>query len=179
MELIGYLYTRDIPFTHEELLTWLDCNPATGKLVWIARPTLKGRAIIGEEAGTLLCRKGIPQYFHTQIKGCRLKNHRLIWFYMTGDWPKQQIDHINGNGLDNRWANLREASPGENSRNRNQKVTSKNMKGTTKVKSGKWLAQINYEGETIRIGLYETEEEAHYAYCKRAEELHGAFAKTV
>ncbi|EFW4606110.1 hypothetical protein FLI08_23795, partial [Shigella sonnei] len=50
-------------------------------------------------------------------------------------------------------------------------------KGTSRSKSGKWIAQINHNGKTIHIGTYTTEEEAHKAYCEAAVKLHGEFTK--
>jgi hypothetical protein len=43
--------------------------------------------------------------------------HRVIWAMMTGAWPKEEIDHINGDRTDNRWSNLRAASRTQNARN--------------------------------------------------------------
>src|SRR6056297_3524313 len=44
--------------------------------------------------------------------------HRLIWVYMTGDWPNGVIDHINRDRTDNRWCNLRDVDYSLNSQNR-------------------------------------------------------------
>ena len=46
------------------------------------------------------------KYLVTKVNGEKVRLHRLIYFYMTGEWP-DCIDHINGNSLDNRWENIR------------------------------------------------------------------------
>jgi hypothetical protein len=166
---------RDCGFTHEQLKSWLDYDPETGVLTWIGRPPHSSRVVIGSQAGAIKrTRSGV--YMHTQILGYRTGNHRIAWFWMTGKWPNKQIDHKDGDGLNNAWDNLREATKEQNMSNRRQPRTSKNLKGTSRSKSGKWKSQINHNGKTIHIGTYTTEEEAHKAYCEAAVKLHGEFA---
>ena len=59
-------------------------------------------------------------YLEGKILGKYYKAHRVIWLWMTGEWPKEQVDHINHDRTDNRWCNLREASRLENYRNQSQ-----------------------------------------------------------
>ena len=92
--------------------------------------------------------------------------HRLAWFYVTGSWPKEFIDHKNGNGLDNSWSNLRECSKSEN--NQNKIIQSNNSSGLKgiwfdKINS-KWRAGIRVSGKDIYLGRYDTPEEAHLSY---------------
>jgi hypothetical protein len=89
------------------------------------------------------------------------------------------IDHINGNGLDNRKCNLRIANKSENSMNSNKqtKLTSSIYKGVTWHKQcKKWVAQIGHKRKHYSLGLYLTEKEAALAYNKKAKELFGEFA---
>lgn len=90
--------------------------------------------------------------------------------------PSEQVDHINGDGLDNRRCNLRLASRSDNKANA---ATYKNnrhgFKGATPYK-GRWRAQIVRGGTHHALGIFDTAEEAHAAYCRAAERLHGAFA---
>lgn len=87
--------------------------------------------------------------------------------------PKMIVDHINGNGLDNRRANLREATVAQNAGNRNPK----DGKGVT-FKRGKWAANIGYHGQIIYLGQFDTKDLALEAYDLAAIKLFGEFART-
>jgi len=105
--------------------------------------------------------------------------HRLAWLYMTGEWPKHQIDHINGNKNDNRHVNLREATNSENMRNTGKRSdNSSGFKGVYwNSEKMRWSAQISYNGRHKSLGTFDTAEEAHVAYRSASEKLHGQFAR--
>lgn len=88
--------------------------------------------------------------------------HRLAWLYMTGGWPKREIDHINGNKTDNRWINLRDVTTHQNGWNKGMMST--NTTGFTGVYYGKnckgWRAQYNNK----HLGVFVTKQEAYDAY---------------
>lgn len=87
--------------------------------------------------------------------------HRLIWLYMTGEWP-DQVDHINGIRSDNRWENLRNVTKADN--NRNQKRRKDNSSGFTgvykDVMNGKWISKINVNNKCIHLGRFSSKQEA-------------------
>lgn len=89
----------------------------------------------------------------------------------------EQVDHINGDTLDNRRENLRFASASQNALNKS--VRSDNTSGYKGVSywttGGKWKATTCVDGKTHHIGFFNTAEEAYAAYCKKAKELHGEF----
>lgn len=104
------------------------------------------------------------------IDGKQYYAHRLAWVYMTGEEPKDIIDHKDGNGLNNKWENLREANKRQNAANSKVKSTSKlGVRGISK----------NREGYLVRIclGTYETLEEAIKVYNEAMFYHHGEFAK--
>ena len=108
-----------------------------------------------------------------------LKMHRVILGLEQGD--KRVADHINGNGLDNRRANLRICTQAENIRNRRldrrKSITSSRYKGVRLHKAtGKWLAAIRFEDRVYSLGYFSEEVEAARAYDAKARELHGDFA---
>lgn len=89
----------------------------------------------------------------------------------------KQVDHINGNTLDNRKSNLRICNHAENIRNRGQRKNS-NTKHKGVFKSGKkWGANIGYENNRYYLGVFETQKEASLAYNKAALKYHGEFAQ--
>ena len=89
--------------------------------------------------------------------------HILAWLLMTGVWPKLSIDHINRNGLDNRWANLREATVAQQAQNRRR--NSKLPKGVRRLRN-RYIAVL---------GSFETPEEAHAIWLRLAPEVYGEF----
>jgi hypothetical protein len=106
--------------------------------------------------------------------------HRLAWLYMTGEWPKDKIDHRDLCRSNNIFSNIREASSSDN--NRNMSTRSDNTSGYKGVyfsrARGKWIAQISAGGKPRNLGGFTTREDAAGAYSAAAMELHGAFART-
>ena len=128
-------------------------------------------------AGSIVGGKDAYGYICGRIDGKTHKLHRLAWFYMTGEWPPEQIDHINGDRADNRWCNLRLANHAQNARNaKRRNDNTSGYKGVTRAK-GKWAAQIyRGPGKSQHIGYFNTPEEAHEAYCEAAKNHFGPFA---
>jgi len=98
---------------------------------------------------------------------------------MTGEWPVDQIDHINLIKNDNHWFNLRQASSSQNQFNiRRASRNSSGHKGVCwHVRDQKWVAQIRHNNRLISLGYHETKESAAEAYAKCAEALAGEFAR--
>ena len=88
------------------------------------------------------------------------------------------IDHIDGDGLNNCKVNLREVTKGQNNRNRKPYVgkTSRYKGVSFNSKRSKWQAQIKKNRRNTTIGVFDTEEEAAIAYNERAHELFGEYA---
>jgi heme-degrading monooxygenase HmoA len=161
--------------TAERLRELLAYDPAAGVFTW--RVDVRGGAWVkaGHVAGTIHSRDG-----YRQISICKVqhKAHRLAWLYVTGAWPSEQIDHVNGDRSDNRIANLREASAAGNARNARRRIDNvSGFKGAYEYRPGKWRAYINKDGRRINLGTFATPEEAHAAYVAAAQEHHGEFAR--
>lgn len=92
----------------------------------------------------------------------RFRAHRLAFLYMTGKLPKIQIDHEDGNGMNNRWINLRDVTHQEN--NKNQSINSNNKSGFTGVcwdkSRGKWSVKISINNKTVHGGRFVNKEDA-------------------
>ncbi len=101
--------------------------------------------------------------------------HRLIVNAPFG----MEVDHVNGDGLDNRRANLRICTHSENVCNQRKTHGTSRYKGVSWHKdTGKWQAQIKVNGRGMYLGCFTTEEEAHAAYCSASAKYHGGFGRT-
>lgn len=123
---------------------------------------------------------GEPAYAITGYGNKTHSLHRQILERMQGR-PlnrKEHTDHKNNNGFDNRRSNLRFAAWTSNSQNMKKKSDSKQpYKGIQQLPSGRWSARITINKKTEHIGTFDTPEEAHEAYCQKAHEAFGEFAR--
>lgn len=157
--------------TASDLKNVLSYNPETGNFTWLI--TLSNRGMAGSTAGCLG-----PEYVHIQIHGTLYLAHRLAWLYMTGRWPKCEIDHKDINGHNNKWENLREATRTQN--NRNRRTNRPLPKGVTLPNPNlkkPYRAVVRYEGKNRYLGYYATPEEAQKVYAAEIDRLHGEFAR--
>jgi hypothetical protein len=111
-------------------------------------------------------------YARTSLGGQMVSLHT----YLTG-WPR--VDHINGDGLDNRRANLRPVSARQNAQNvRTQASSTSGFKGVNHYKrTGRWRAHITVGGVHRHLGYFDTPEEAALAYDRAALEHFGEYAR--
>jgi len=116
-------------------------------------------------------------YIHVGVFGKQYKAHRLIWLYMTGNFPEHDIDHIDGNRSNNSWKNLRESSRSQNCRNQKFRGNSSGYKGVS-LRNGTYSARIRTKNEVHYLGSFSDPLDAALAYDHAAIKLHGKFAKT-
>lgn len=154
----------------------------TGLLVWRDRPAKHFKSLLsmnsfnsyfsGKPAGGLKSDKR-NTYLRVCISGKKYYAHQLIWIMQTGNKP-EQIDHIDGNGLNNRFSNLRSVKNSINSKNR--RLNSNNKSGLSGVRwndqCGKWHSRIRVDFDYKHLGLFSDFFEACCAR-KSAERKYG------
>lgn len=130
----------------------------------------------GVKAGEIAGIGGITTsgYSTIRIDGVRYASHRVVWLYMTGQWPSNQIDHINGNRTDNLWSNLRAATQSENAQNTSTSVGSKTGHQGVHfhVRDKTFIASICVDKKRKHIGSFKTLNEAVNARAAAKQELH-------
>jgi hypothetical protein len=159
--------------THKRLCEVLSYDRRSG-IFRLRKPTsVHDRRKIGDALGALMT-KG---YMAIMLDGERIPNHVLAWFYVTGRWPTEQIDHKDLDKVNNAFANLREATNGQNKANsRVYKNTKSGLKGAY-FSRGAWVAKIRKDNKLRHIGTFRDAKSAHAAYVQAAKRLHGDFAR--
>lgn len=146
--------------TQERLKQLFTYNPVTGiftRIVWV-----RGQS---DTVGTITARG----YLSICVDKKHYLAHRLAFLYMTGEWPKEHVDHKNENKIDNSWDNLRDCTRSENFKNTGARKNNKlGVKGVVKTKKGNYAVVFS-------LGTYKTLEEAKAAYAKMAILYHGEF----
>jgi hypothetical protein len=147
-------------------------NPETGVIRWCVSPR-GGQVVVGDEAGSLN-----DGYRRVRVgKRRRLFAHRVAWALFYGEWPPTALDHVNGDGTDNRIANLRLATRSQN--RVNSVAQSKHgVKGVFTERNGRWGSQIWRGGKLHRLGTFDTKEEAASAFVVAHRKQHGEFSFT-
>jgi hypothetical protein len=155
--------------TAEHLRELLEYDPVTGNFVWKVRHE---RVLAGAIAGGISS-KG---YRKIKIDGRAYSAHRLAWLYVYGEWPADQIDHINRQKADNRIANLRPATNAQNQANRLRRCDNNSGYRGVGHRGGRWQACIQLDGRNTCLGTFGTPEEASAAYHAAAVARYGKFA---
>lgn len=159
--------------THEKLKELLHYEPNTGIFT-----RLKGSITRPQVTNKPIGSKNNMGYIVIPLYSRRFLGHRLACFYMTGEWPKNQVDHIDLNKANNKWENLREATNRQNHFNkRKQSNNTSGYKGIVYDKSrDKWKIQI--VADDIRFSKrFDTKEEAINAYPNIVKLLHKEFTR--
>ncbi len=158
--------------TAEYVRSVFNYNPKTGLLTYIGGSARKPK---GSVAGT----PTMKGHIRVVIDWRHYLAHRLIWLWMTGEWPEFEIDHEDENKSNNRWKNLRKATSSQNLSNRGAPINNTSgFKGVWKSSTNRWCAEIQFEKKKIVLGHFKTPQEAAKAYKDAAKHLHGQFAKT-
>lgn len=143
--------------TQEVVVSLLSYDPASGEFVWRDNRTNPMRIKIGQRAGSLHAKSG---YINVAILGRTFRAHRIAWLYMTGKWPKADVDHKNGERSDNRWFNLRDATRSQNAFNQRRSKPNKSGIRGVYPHGKKWRVIVGLNNELVRLGTFSTKEEA-------------------
>ena len=174
---------KDLP-TYEYMSQLLSYDPETGVMTWKERPREMfakecrfkawNKCFANKQAGSVNNHGYRILNIAISGKKCVLRTHRVAWLLHTGSWPTLDLDHINGDRLDNRIENLRQVTDNENQRNR--QLSKNNSSGYQGVcfhkRVRRWQATIVQNSKQIYLGCYDTKEEA-IAARKEAEHKYG------
>lgn len=152
---------KEIPI--QTIRSHLAYCPETGNLTWLV--SKRGHRKAGDLAGSWT-KQG---YRRVKVNQVAVPAHRAAWAIHYGEWPTDEIDHVNGDRGDNRLSNLRLATRHENCQN----VPGAGVR--YEADRGKWLARITYKRIEKNLGRYETEAEARAAYIAASRALRGDF----
>jgi len=156
--------------TQEELRTKLRYCPGTGTFEW---KVFRGGVVPGSPAGTT----DSEGYIVIMINRKSYRSHRLAWLYMTGEWPPQEIDHINRIVGDNRWVNLRQATRTQN--NINVRLRSDNSSGLRGLfwrgDKQRWIVNVRGE-EGTHYSTHRCKLDAVSTLYRLQRILHGEFS---
>jgi hypothetical protein len=165
---------RPLP-TAEEVRALLDYDRETGDFRWLKANS--GRVRVGDVAGN----QQQTGYLVIGVNYRLYLAHRLAWLWVTGEWPKGQIDHKDGDRGNNAIDNLREVSRSENQQNRRKEATRSGRPTSSRflgvyrhTTTGRWMAYISHNGKQKNLGLFATQEEAYAAYLAAKAVLHNA-----
>ncbi len=163
-------------------------DPATGAFIWRDRPQhhfrrdyeykrwssrYAGKPVGGGDGSR-------HDYQRTSIDGIVYRLHRLAWLLIHGETVPDVIDHIDGDPLNNRIANLRAATTSENKMNAGRRADNlSGVKGVfpLKVRAGRYVAYITVRGVRHHLGTFYSLEEAATARREATARLHGGFAR--
>ena len=161
----------------ERVLEALSVDLGAGRFFW-AKPSKFHSEKIGMEAGC--SRKGHSgkHYWVIRIDGVSHKRGHLVFLIVHGRFPSPCLDHINGDSLDDRPCNIREATILQNAWN--HKPHARRIKLPMGVRiiscSGRYQARISYKKKQIHLGAFDTPEEAANVYQSKRKELYREFA---
>lgn len=153
---------------HSYLLSILDYDPHTGYFTHKKANGKRGKP--GARAGSY----GPKGYRQLKIKEVNYREHRVAWFYMTGQWPVNQIDHKNKTRDDNRWENLREATNKENQKNASHRIGRSGERGVLE-QNGKFIAHLRHDDHTLYLGIFKFKIDAIYTHAHAKAVIDGGF----
>lgn len=161
--------TIQVPLTKGHIAIVDKCDADLLQFSWQAKINPKSKTVYAQRA----------TYYNKRKGTCKM--HRMITERMLGRVldSTEHVDHIDGDGLNNSRKNLRLTTISQNQQNSRLRVTNTSgYKGVSYSKDRKrWEARIEYDGKQKFLGYFDSPEQAHQAYCEKARELFGEYAR--
>jgi hypothetical protein len=162
--------------TRQILLRVFDIDWDAGRFFWKEPPWNHPR-LLGTEAGCARPTHNEKYYWVIKV-GKAHRRGRLMFLAAHGRWPEPCLDHIDGDSLNDRLNNIREATVTENAWNHKRRSRRIPLPMGVRLnnKSGRYSARISVHGKQIHLGAYDTPEQAAEAYQTKRGEFYGDFA---
>ena len=158
-----------IQLTHEKVRLKFNYDQASG----IFTRAVDARS---HKAGSVVTGTKSHGYVRIWVDGKQVAAHRLAWFWMTGEWPSMDIDHIDGCRDNNAWNNLRHVDRSMNLENMRKAKSHNRSTGLLGAyhspTKGRFVSRIQVRGQNKNLGSFATAEEAHLAYMSAKRTLH-------
>lgn len=159
----------------EQVLYLFDIDKEAGKFFW-KNPPKNHWQLLGTEAGCATPTHS-KTYWVIKVGGKAFKRGRLMFLVAYGFLPEPTVDHEDGNSLNDRPGNLREATGTENARNHKHRAKKQNLPmGVRRLASGKFQPRIGVNKKQIHLGSFDTPEEAEAVYLTNRKEHFHEFA---
>lgn len=153
----------------------LRLDPTTGKVYW-RDPTRYHKRLAGQEAGCPRPSGSGKPYWMVKLGGKAVHRSRIVFCMIHGRWPEPCVDHINGDSLDDRPENLREATITENAWNHKTRSKASDLPMGVRQLGDKFQARISCNKVARYLGVYSTADEASIAYQLARKEMFRDFA---
>ena len=161
LNMLNYLFTFDME---------------NGKVFW-KNPPKNHPKMLGKEAGaSIKCGQHNKYYWKIKINKKPVFRSHIIFYIANGYKANPCIDHINGNSLDDKLSNLRQATPLENSWNHKTRNKKSNLPMGIRKQNNKFIARINYKNQYLHLGSFENLNDAVNIYKQKRIELYGQFS---
>lgn len=190
--IIALARSRMDEVTVETLRALLSLDPDTGRLFWKERGVEWFRDSDGRSAAHA-CANWNARYAHAEAlaaisaQGYRVGSildgkyiaHRVVFALVHGAWPEAEVDHADGDRLNNRPGNLRGASRSQNQCNVGVMRSNRSgAKGVSWDRDRKmWRADIMLNYKRKHLGMFKTVEEGAEAYRAASAKLHREFGR--
>ena len=165
----------------DQVRRWMEesfqVDPSSGILIW-AKPPSNHPRLLGVEAGHPRVGRGWKRYVVIKMDGCALLRSWLVFLWVTRRWPADCLDHANGDSTDDRFENLREATPMQNAWNHKTRAKESPLPmGVRASREGtRFYARLCVNKRHLSLGSFSSPEAASAAYVAARKEHFHEFA---